>query len=78
MLIVFFSFSEEQEARNIWKQLSNKSIVDEVKQLRLYFWCEDDRVELCHVPDFLLVSHSHLMLFTSNVHLVSMDSTICL
>ena len=76
MLIVFFPFSEEQESCDIWKQLSNEGIIDEVKQLGLDLWLEDNRIELCYIPDFLLVSHCHLMLLASNVHLVSMDSTV--
>ena len=78
MLIVFFTFSKEQEPCNVWQQFSYECIVDKVKQLRLNLWCKDDRIELCDVPDFFLVGHSHLMLFASNVHLISMDSTVCL
>ena len=78
MLIVFFTFSKEQEPCNVWQQFSYECIVNKVKQLRLNLWCKDDRIELCDVPDFFLVGHSHLMLFASNVHLISMDSTVCL
>ena len=76
MLIVFFPFSKEQESCDVRKQLSNKGIVDEVKQLGLDLRLEDNRIELCYIPDFLLVSHCHLMLFASNVHLISMDSAV--
>ena len=78
MLIVFFPFSKEQESCDIWKQFSNEGVIDEVEQLRLNLWCEDNGIELCDIPDFLLVCHSHLMLFSTNVNLISMDSTICL